>query len=147
MMQNRSVPANIILPHVTYSDLPAAIVWLGRAFGFIEHYRYGDPISGAQLHLGDAWIMVNASKPGYRTPTEIGFGTQCLTIFLEDVEKHFDRAKAAGATIVEEPHETVYGEFQYAALDLDGHRWLISRHARDVSPDTWGATIANPVGR
>ena len=28
------------------------------------------------------------------------------------------------------------------AIDLDGHRWLFSRHARDVSPAEWGATIA-----
>jgi hypothetical protein len=40
---------------------------------------------------------------------------------------------------VEEPHETEYGEFQYAALDLDGHHWLFSRHAMDVAPEEWGA--------
>jgi len=44
--------------------------------------------------------------------------------------------------IVEEPHETVYGERQYAALDLDGHHWLFSQHARDLSPADWGARIA-----
>ncbi len=147
MMQNRSVPTNILLPHVAYKDLPAAIAYLERTFGFVEHYRYGDPISGAQLHIGDAWIMVHAAKPGYKTPAELGFGTQGLTIFVEEVEQHFERARGAGATIAEEPHETVYGEFQYAALDLDGHRWLFSRHARDLSPDAWGATITTPIGK
>ncbi|MGB2655649.1 MAG: VOC family protein, partial [Candidatus Acidiferrum sp.] len=34
-----------------------------------------------------------------------------------------------------------YGEFQYAAADLDGHHWLFSRHATDRSPEEWGATI------
>ena len=38
------------------------------------------------------------------------------------------RTKAAGAKILEEPHETEYGEYQYAAEDLDGHHWLLSRH-------------------
>jgi hypothetical protein len=42
------------------------------------------------------------------------------------------------------PFETVYSEFQYAA-DLEGHRWLFSRHARDLSPDTWGARIIHPL--
>jgi uncharacterized glyoxalase superfamily protein PhnB len=46
---------------------------------------------------------------------------------------------------LEEPHETVYGEFQYAAEDLEGHRWLFSRHARDLSPEAWGATISHPL--
>jgi len=36
-------------------------------------------------------------------------------------------AKKAGAKTVEEPHETVYGEFQYAAIDIEGHLWLFSR--------------------
>ncbi len=145
MIRNRSVPTNILLPHVTYRDLDAAIAWLSHAFGFVEHYRYGQPITGAQLHLGDAWIMVHGVKPGGKTPVELGFGTQSITIFLEQVEEHYENARDANAEIVEEPHETVYGEFQYAALDLDGHHWVFSRHARDLSPDAWGATITNPL--
>jgi hypothetical protein len=35
----------------------------------------------------------------------------------------------------------MYGERQYGARDLDGHHWLFSTHARDVSPTDWGATI------
>jgi uncharacterized glyoxalase superfamily protein PhnB len=38
-------------------------------------------------------------------------------------------------------HETMYGERQYGARDLDGHHWLFSTHARDVSSTDWGATI------
>jgi uncharacterized glyoxalase superfamily protein PhnB len=68
-------------------------------------------------------------------------------VFVEDVETHFERAKAAGAKILEEPQETVYGEFQYAAEDLDGHHWLVSRHARDLSPEQWGATVAKGADR
>lgn len=144
MLTNRSVPTNILLPHIAYKDLPAAIDWLQDAFGFVEHYRYGDPLSGAQMHLGDAWVMLNAARHRYRSPAELGFGTQSLTIFVENVEAHFARARGAGATIVEDLHETAYGEFQYGVEDLDGHHWLFSRHARDVSPDAWGAIIANP---
>ena len=52
--RNRSVPANAILPHVFYQDVNAAVSWLSAAFGFVEHDRYGEPVQGAQLHLGDA---------------------------------------------------------------------------------------------
>jgi uncharacterized glyoxalase superfamily protein PhnB len=146
MISNRSVPANILLAHITYKDLPAAISWLERAFCFVEHFRYGEPVQGSQLHLGDAWIMVRTARvERYRSPEELGFGTQSVTIFIEEVERHYDHATEAGARIVEEPHETEYGEFQYAALDLEGHHWLFSRHARDVRPDAWGATIVNPL--
>ena len=40
----------------------------------------------------------------------------------------------AGARIVEDLHETAYGELQYGVEDLEGHHWLFSRHARDVTP-------------
>jgi uncharacterized glyoxalase superfamily protein PhnB len=143
MIENRSVPTDMILPHVVYQDLPIAIDWLARTFGFIEHYRYGDPVSGAQLHLGKADIMVKQAKPGESSPAQLGYGTQSLTVFVEDVESHYQHAKSAGARIVEELHETEYGELQYGVVDIDGHHWLFSRHARDVSPEEWGATLAN----
>jgi uncharacterized glyoxalase superfamily protein PhnB len=145
MLKNRSVPADVVLPHITYQDVAAALVWLTKAFGFTEHYRYGEPggrVEGAQMHLGDAWIMLNSARPGRASPAQAGCETQSLTVFVDDVDAHFERAKSAGARIVEDLQETVYGERQYGAEDLEGHRWLFSRHARDVSPDEWGATIA-----
>jgi len=145
MQHNRSVPVDTVLPHIIYRDLLAAIAWLTANFGFTEHYRYGDPVSGAQLYLGRAVIMVNRTQPGFQSPAQLGCATQSLTIFLDDVEAHFERARAAGVTLVEDLHETVYGELQYAALDLDGHHWLFSRHARDLSPADWGASIATPL--
>lgn len=142
MLTNRSVPTNIILPHIVYRDVVAAIIWLNQTFGFVEHYRYGDPAQGAQMHLGDAWIMLRQARPGSGSPAQLGYATQSLTVFVEDVEAHFERSKSAGAKIVEDLHDTPYGELQYGVEDLDGHHWLFSRHARDVSPEAWGAKLA-----
>jgi uncharacterized glyoxalase superfamily protein PhnB len=141
MLKNRSVPADILLPHVVYKSVPEAIAWLCRVFGFREHYRYGEP-NGAQMYLGKAYIMVRGVRQGEATPAQIGAGTQSLTVFVEDVDAHYRQAKSEGAKIVEDLHETEYGERQYGVVDLDGHHWLFSKHARDVSPDQWGATIA-----
>jgi uncharacterized glyoxalase superfamily protein PhnB len=142
MLTNRSVPANIILSHVVYQNLADAIVWLNTTFGFAEHYRYGEPVSGAQLHLGDAWIMVRRARPGCASPAQLGYGTQSLTVFVDDVDADFRRTKSVNAKIVEDLHETEYGERQYGVEDIEGHHWLFSQHARDVSPDQWGAKIA-----
>jgi uncharacterized glyoxalase superfamily protein PhnB len=62
---------------------------------------------------------------------------------VDDVDAHCERAKLAGAKIVEDLHETAYGERQYGVEDLEGHHWLFSRHARDVDPAEWGATVAS----
>ena len=145
VIRNRSVPTDTLIAHVRYRDLEQAIAWLNRAFGFVEHFRYGEPISGAQLRAGNAWIMLKELPEEARTPRELGYGTQSLTIFVDDVEAHCERARSAGAAILEEPHETVYGEFQYVTEDLDGHPWVFSRHARDLSPTDWGATLAQPT--
>ena len=146
MIVNRSVPADIILPHIVYDSVEEALAWLAKAFGFREHYRYGAPgeASGAQIYLGRAFIMLKRARAGSLTPAQLGASTQSLTIFLEDIEGHYQRAKAAGTRIIEEPHETEYGEFQYAALDFAGHHWLFSRHATDRDPASWGATVSLP---
>jgi uncharacterized glyoxalase superfamily protein PhnB len=142
-MQNRSIPADVILPHITYQDVAAALAWLSKAFGFTEHFRYGQSpdgqVQGAQLHLGEAWIMLNSPRTGRSTPAQLGAGTQSLTIFIEDVDAHYARAKSAGVKIMEDLHETEYGERQYCAQDPEGHQWIFSRHAKDVAPSDWGA--------
>src|SRR6266403_145352 len=88
MQKNRSVPTDTILPHVVYQDVAEALAWLCKIFGFTEHYRYGDPagpISGAQMHLGNAWIMVHRARPGASSPAQLGYGTQSLTVFVDDM--------------------------------------------------------------
>lgn len=148
MIRNHSVPVDTVLPHVIYTDVEEAIAWLAKTFGFTEHYRYGDPdgpASGAQMHLRNAWVMLRQARPGESAPAQIGCETQSLTVFVDDVDAHFERAKSAGARIVEDLHETEYGERQYGVVDFAGHHWLFSRHARDVNPDQWGATVSRPV--
>jgi uncharacterized glyoxalase superfamily protein PhnB len=139
---NRSVPTDAVLPHIDYRDVEQAISWLSRAVGFVEHYRYGNPVSGAQMSIGNTWLMLNRARDQNAIPKLLGFGTQSLTVFIEDVEAHFEHAKSSGVAILEDLHETVYGELQYGAEDLDGHHWLFSRHARDVSPEQWGAAVS-----
>jgi uncharacterized glyoxalase superfamily protein PhnB len=148
VIANCSVPVDTILPHIVYRDVAKAIAWLAKAFGFSEHYRYGEAdgqVSGAQMRLGNAWIMLERTRPGRASPAQLGSGTQSLTVFVDDIAGHFEQAKSAGAKIVEDLHETVYGELQYAAEDLDGHHWLFSRHARNLSPADWGAIISQPA--
>jgi len=65
-MNNRSVPTATVLPHLVYRDLPEACAWLTRVFGFTEYYRHGDPVSGIQMYLGDAYIMLNSPRDGSR---------------------------------------------------------------------------------
>jgi len=141
-MKNRSVPVDTILPHVVYQDVDGAIAWLTATFGFVEHFRYGDPAQGAQLRFGDAWIMLSSAREGRAAPAQVGVWTQSLTLYVDDVEGHFKRTKWAGAKITEGLRETIYGERLYNVEDPEGHLWEFSQHVRDVSPGEWGAVVA-----
>lgn len=136
VIENRSVPTDVLLPHLAYRNLSDAVAWLSRAFGFVEYYRYGEPVSGAMVRSGGAYIMLKAARDGASAQTSL------LTIFVEDVAAHYARAKSGGAKIIEDLNETCYGERQYGVEDLEGHRWLFSQHARDADPTEWGAVIA-----
>jgi uncharacterized glyoxalase superfamily protein PhnB len=139
-MKNRSVPTETLLAHIVYRDVLQACEWLTRVFAFQEQYRYGDPVSGVQMQLGDAVFMITGPRAGTASPAIVGSNTQMLTVFVADVDAHFAQSRREGAEIWEELHETVYGERQYGVTDLDDHRWLFSQHARDLAPADWGAT-------
>jgi uncharacterized glyoxalase superfamily protein PhnB len=145
MAENRSVPTDTMLVHLAYRDVATALDWLSSTFGFVEHYRYGEPgepLNGAQMLAGEAVIMLRAADDDLRSPADGGRPSQSVTIITDEVEAHFQRSKAAGAEIVEDLNVAVYGELQYGVKDLDGHHWLFSWHAKDVDPKDWGATVA-----
>jgi uncharacterized glyoxalase superfamily protein PhnB len=99
MIANRSVPTDTVLPHVAYRDVAKAIAWLTKTFGFAEHYRYGEPggpISGAQMYLEIAWIVLERARERRASPARMGYGTQSLTVFVEDVEADFLGGEVGG---------------------------------------------------
>jgi uncharacterized glyoxalase superfamily protein PhnB len=79
------------------------------------------------MQLGDDLIMMGAPGSAYRNPKQLGQATQNLYVSVEDVDKHFDRAKKAGATILEEPADTSYGSRRYGAEDPEGHQWYFAQ--------------------
>jgi uncharacterized glyoxalase superfamily protein PhnB len=109
-----------------------------------EHLRSGEPLRGIQMYLGNAFIMISEPRANSDCPAVLGRETQMLTVMVDEVDAHYKHTKASGAEIWEELNETIYGERQYGAEDLDGHRWLFSKHARDVDPGEWGATVMTP---
>ena len=48
----------------------------------------------------------------------------------DEVESVTEQARAAGARIVREPEETIWGGYSTAFLDPDGHPWEIAHNPR-----------------
>lgn len=131
---------------VFYDDAPAAIDWLCRAFGFEVRLRVDGPegeIVHSELVLGGGVIMVGSAGRSKRVPplpcaSPRGLGganTQCLGVYVDDVDAHCATARAAGATIVDEPTTTDHGpeywaDRSYRAVDPEGHHWFFMQRMR-----------------
>lgn len=128
-----------ITPYLLYRDVAAALDWLSRAFGLEEHGdRFTGPdgkVNHAAMKIGDGVVMMGCPGPEYRNPKQLGQATQQLYIYVEDVDRHCERARAAGAEIIREPADQFYGDRQYGAIDPEGHHWYFAQHVRDVSAE------------
>jgi len=133
-------PANTprITPYLLYEDVAGALGWLTTAYGFRESMRIPGPdgkIAHAEMRLDDGMIMMGCPGREYQNPRRVGHVTQHLYVYVDDVDMHFERARMAGAKIVEEPKDQFYGDRRYGAVDPEGHCWYFAQHVRDVSPE------------
>jgi uncharacterized glyoxalase superfamily protein PhnB len=124
-----------VIPVLAYPDVAEASDWLCEAFGFEVRLRIGD--HRVQLVFGDGAVVV----------TELGEGSgpSRVHVRVEDADAHHERAAAAGARILNPPTDYPFGERQYSAEDLGGHRWTFSQSISDVEPTSWGATDYQPT--
>jgi uncharacterized glyoxalase superfamily protein PhnB len=123
----------MIIPAMRYEDPDAAVAWLAEAFGFTEHNVHRDDagkVDHAELRTGSDetgdLIMVSG-------PREAGWlggaaadplaSPICVYLVVDDPQAHFERAKAAGATIVMDLQHMEYGSHEYAARDPEGNLW------------------------
>jgi PhnB protein len=120
--------ATEVIPYIFYRDVPAALDWLARAFGFIEEMRHATPNGmHAQMMCDGYRIMMGQGSKEWRMQSvrETETATQGVFVYLADVDARYERARAAGAEIVHPPRDESYGR-TYTARDLDGHPWFFT---------------------
>ena len=134
-----------IVPFIGYEDAPAAIEWLERAFGFVEdrdaRYEENGTITHAELALEGSTIYTS-TPAGYASPRTVRAESESARraynnswvidghfVEVDDIDAHYERARAAGATILGEPSEPGYGFRTYTAEDLEGHRWMFGQRS------------------
>ena len=125
-------PVTQIIPYIFYRDVPTALEWLARTFGFSEAMRHSTPGGmHAQMTFRGQRIMMGQGAKDWRmlSPIEADSKTKVATmgifIYLENVDAHFEHARNAGAEIVHPPRDEDYGR-TYTARDLDGHPWFFT---------------------
>ena len=136
----KNPPENMprVTPYLYYEDVDAAIEWLTRAFGFVEGMRMtgaDGKATHADMAVSDSIIMMGHPGPGYKNPKRLGHVTQAIYVYVDGVDQHFERAKAAGAKVLQEPKDQFYGDRTYGVEDPEGHHWYFAEHFRDVAPE------------
>jgi uncharacterized glyoxalase superfamily protein PhnB len=120
-----------ITPYLYYEDAAAAMDWLVKTFGCKERMRIENDegrVTHGELELAGGLVMVGEPGSGYESPNKRGGrSTAGVNVYVDDVDAHYEHAKAAGATINEEPTDKDFGDRRYIAEDLEGHDWFFGQ--------------------
>jgi uncharacterized glyoxalase superfamily protein PhnB len=117
-----------IIPGLMYKDAPAAIKFLCAAFGFAEQLVVpGEPgqILHAQLTCGGNMVMLSSAA---RALGDRAAAAAYIYMVMDDVDGHYEQARAAGAVIVDAPRDQDYGGRGYGARDLEGNYWAFGSY-------------------
>jgi uncharacterized glyoxalase superfamily protein PhnB len=134
MRHNRSVPSCHVIPVLRYPDPGMAAEWLGKAFGFAVRLRIAN--HRIQMRAGEGCFTI---AEGNMVPNH----SIIVQVRIEDAQSHCECARLAGAKILSEPKDHMYGERQYDAEDFHGHRWNFTETIADVEPESWGGISVN----
>ncbi len=129
-----------IFPFLRYRDANAAIAWLQQAFGCrvaLAVPADNGGVAHAELQLGHGMVMLG-DQPNDAlglTPPMPGQGSQGVYVVVPDVDAVYARAKAAGAVMVIDLHDTDYGSRDFSCRDPEGHLWSIGSYQPPMLQD------------
>jgi PhnB protein len=140
-----------ITPYLFVDGAAAAITFYGEVLGATERMRMDQPdgrVGHAELEIGDGLIMLADPFPemGVRSPKEIGGTPVMISVYVDDVDRVFERALRAGAKELQGVEDKFYGDRAGTFEDPFGHQWNVATHVEDVSPEEMGRRAAAAAG-
>jgi PhnB protein len=129
-----------VTPYLIIKGAAKAIEYYQKAFGATELFRMPGPggaVMHAEIKVGDSVIMLADEYPdmGYRGPQALGGTPVSILLYVEDVDKRFNQAIAAGAKVLRPVQDQFYGDRSGTLTDPFGHVWTIATHKEDLSPE------------
>lgn len=116
MAINQPPGFHTVTPRMVVSDTTAAVEFLRAAFD-----TTGEAPAGrhAEVHIGDSLVMVSSAGERELFPA-------FLYIYVDDTDRAYQRALAAGATSLEAPFDTPYGDRRAMVRDPFGNQFQIA---------------------
>ena len=141
----------VVSAYLCVDGAAAAIDFYREVFGATERVRIPAPegkIGHAELAIGDSVVMLSDEYPGMGavSPKSLGGSPVTLGVYVEDVDATFERAVAAGANAERPVENQFYGDRSGQFVDPFGHRWNVSTHIEDVSPEEMERRAATAMG-
>ncbi|KTE39017.1 MULTISPECIES: VOC family protein [unclassified Sphingopyxis] len=129
--QKNQGPTSGLTPHIAIGGKRGAeaIDFYVKAFGATEQMRMpaqdGVRLMHAHLTVNGASLMMHDDFPEY-TGSAMGAPTGVtLHLHVDDTDRWYERAIAAGATSTLEPHDAFWGDRYAQVKDPFGHLWSI----------------------
>jgi PhnB protein len=129
-----------VTPYLVVKGGAAALDYYKKAFAATELFRMADPggaVRHAEIKIGDSVIMLADEAPemGFRGPQSLGGSPIGIMLYVEDADKQFNQAVAAGGKVKSPVQDQFYGDRSGTLIDPFGHLWTIATHKEDVSQE------------
>ncbi len=127
-------------PYLVVKGAAKAIDFYKEAFGAKELMRMETPngmIAHAEIQIGDSRIMLSDEVPqmGFVGPQSLNGSPVGLMLYVEDCDRVFNRAVAAGGSVQFPMQDKFYGDRSGSIKDPFGHQWTVATHVEDVAQD------------
>jgi PhnB protein len=129
-----------ITPQLTVRGVSEAVAFYEKAFGASELYRNlapdGKSVMHAELALGDSRFFLHDEFPehGEYSPIDGQVTGVVLHLYVDDVDALYERAVAAGVTVLFPLQDCFWGDRYAIVRDPFGHRWSMATRIEDLSP-------------
>jgi PhnB protein len=127
-------------PYLVVKDAAKAIEFYKKAFNAKEIEQMPGPggkIMHAELQIGDNIVMLADEFPEMKclSPQTLNGTPVSIFMYVQDVDKAYDQAIKAGATVEREPADMFWGDRFGAMVDPFGHKWSMATHKEDLTKE------------
>jgi PhnB protein len=120
-----------VTPNIVVDNAEEAVAFLKRALGATERYRLTTStgkVAHCELQFGDSVVNVGASMDGFPAHALMA------QLYVEDSDALFQRAVAAGASVMMPMTDMFFGSREGRIADPFGNIWTIATLRDEVSP-------------
>lgn len=127
-----------ITPQLTVKGVDQAVEFYVKALGAKKAYSMPGPdgkTMHAEIKIGDSMIFIDEEMEGSKSPLTLGGTPASLMVYSADVNALHAAAVAAGAKVEMPLEDQFWGDRWGTVIDPFGHRWALSQHIEDLTPE------------